>query len=203
MDLILVRHPPPDVASNVCYGRTDLPVDASRFDATVASMQARLVALLDGRTPVALHSSPLQRARRAADVLAASFGLPVTQDTRLAEMDFGAWEMQSWDAIGRHDLDAWANDVAGFSPPGGESARDIAVRVDAWARGLREGRTDGRAAKDAVHVAVAHAGPIRLHTATALRLPTTACLSWTLDFGGICRLHIADDGQARLIRWNG
>ncbi|MFK0378793.1 alpha-ribazole phosphatase family protein [Pandoraea sp. NPDC090278] len=203
MDLILVRHPQPDVASNVCYGRTDLPVDASRFDATVASMQARLVALLDGRTPVAIHSSPLQRARRAADVLAASFGLPVTQDARLAEMDFGAWEMQSWDAIDHHDLDAWARDVSGFSPPGGESARNIAVRVDAWARGLRGDGADEHTAKDAVHVAVAHAGPIRLHTATALRLPTTACLSWTLDFGGICHLHIADDAQARLVRWNG
>ncbi|VVE39422.1 Glucosyl-3-phosphoglycerate phosphatase [Pandoraea aquatica] len=198
-----MRHPPPDVAPNVCYGRTDLPVDASRFDATVASMQARLITLLDGRMPVAIHSSPLQRARRAADVLAASLELPVTQDARLAEMDFGAWEMQSWDAIDRHDLDAWAKDVSGFSPPGGESARDLAVRVDAWARGLLGDGVDEQAARDAVYVAVAHAGPIRLHTATALRLPTTACLSWALDFGGICHLRIADDGQARLMRWNG
>lgn len=196
-----MRHPPPDVAPGLCYGRTDLPVDAARFDASVAAMHARLATLLDGRTPVAIHSSPLQRARRAAEVMATSFGLRVVEDARLAEMDFGAWEMQPWDTIDRSDLDAWARDVTGFAPPGGESARDIVLRMDGWARGLRDLRR-AASAMDDVHVAIAHAGPIRLHTATALRMPTTACLSWSLDFGGICHLHLADDGHARLIRWN-
>ncbi|BDD90775.1 phosphoglycerate mutase [Pandoraea sp. NE5] len=195
MDLILMRHPPPDVASSVCYGQTDLPVDAARFDACVAAMRAGLAAQLDGRTPTAIHSSPLLRARRAADALATSFGVPVTEDARLAEMDFGAWEMRPWDNLDRRDLDAWARDIHGFSPPGGESARDVVLRMHAWARALRAGAND-------VHVAVAHAGPIRLHTATALRMPTTACLSWALDFGALCHLHVADDGHARLIRWN-
>lgn len=198
MDLILLRHPPPDVSAALCYGRTDLAVDAARFDATVASMRARLVHLLDGRTPTAIHSSTLQRARKAADVLATAFGVGVTEDERLAEMDFGAWEMQPWSGIDRHDLDAWARDVAGFAAPGGESARDVVLRMDAWASELRR----SACGSDAVHVAVTHAGPIRLHAATALRLPTTACLSWTLDFGAICQLHVADDGYARLIRWN-
>ncbi|WP_150615074.1 histidine phosphatase family protein [Pandoraea terrigena] len=198
MDLILMRHPPPDVASTVCYGRTDLRVDAARFDTCVAAMQARLVAQLEGRTPAAIYSSPLQRARCAADALAASFGLPVTEDVRLAEMDFGAWEMRPWDTLERNDLDAWARDINGFAPPGGESARDIVLRMAAWARGLR----DVACAAEDVHVAVAHAGPIRLHTATALRMPTTACLTWALDFGALCHLHVADDGHARLIRWN-
>ncbi|WP_449413425.1 histidine phosphatase family protein [Pandoraea soli] len=198
MDLILMRHPPPDVASSVCYGGTDLPVDAARFDACVAAMRAGLAAQLDGRTPTAIHSSPLQRARRAADALATSFGLPVMEDARLAEMDFGAWEMRSWDALDRRDLDAWALDINGFTPPGGESARDIVLRMNAWAMGL----CDAASAANEVHVAVAHAGPIRLHTATTLRMPTTACLSWALDFGALCHLHVADDGHARLIRWN-
>ncbi|QHE91450.1 alpha-ribazole phosphatase [Pandoraea fibrosis] len=201
MDLILMRHPPPDIAPGLCYGRTDLPVDAARFDASVAAMQAKLAALLDDRTPVAIHSSPLRRARRAAEVLATSFGLPVTVDERLAEMDFGTWEMQPWDAIDRNDLDAWARDVGGYAPPGGESARDIVLRMDAWARALRGAASATRDVHD-VHVVVAHAGPIRLHTATALRMPTTACLSWSLDFGGLCHLRLDDDGNARLLRWN-
>jgi alpha-ribazole phosphatase len=192
MDLILMRHPPPEVAAQVCYGRTDLPVDERRFDGAVAAMQDRLMAVLDARIPCVVHSSPLQRAWRAADVLAASLGVPVRQDARLSEMHFGAWEMQSWNAIDRNDLDAWADNVPGFSPPGGESARDIAVRMNAWASELQ----------GELHVAIAHAGPIRLHVATALRLPTTACLTWALDFGRLCHLHIPDDGRARLVRWN-
>ncbi|MGD1327711.1 histidine phosphatase family protein [Pandoraea pnomenusa] len=199
MDLILMRHPPPDVSPALCYGRTDLALDRTRFDATLASMRSRLASLLGVRAPVALHSSPLQRARRAADALALTFGLPVREDARLAEMDFGAWEMQPWDDIARHDLDAWARDVAGFRPPGGESARDVVLRMDAWLRTLG----DAACAPGDVHVVVAHAGPIRLHTATALGLPMTACLSWTLDFGGLCHLRLADDGQVRLVRWNG
>nr|WP_241014159.1 histidine phosphatase family protein [Pandoraea nosoerga] len=210
--MILMRHPPPSVAPNVCYGRTDLDVDPSRFDAAVASMQARLTALLDGRRPTAVHSSPLRRARRAAEGIAASFALPVTEDARLAEMHFGAWEMQPWAAIDRNALEDWARNVATFAPPGGESARDVVLRMDAWARAIARTASAASAmgamsamsvvSDEAVHVAVTHAGPIRLHVATALQMPSTACLPWTLDFGGICHLHVARDGRARLIHWN-
>ena len=192
-----MRHPPPDVATNVCYGRTDIAPRAADFDNAVAAMRTRLDAVLGGRTPRVIHSSPLRRARDAATVIAEAIGVPLQVDARLAEMNFGDWEMRLWDDIDRGALDAWAQDVAGFAPPGGESARDIVLRMNAWAR-----EACARSGRDDVHVAVAHAGPIRLHTATALGLPTTACLSWTLGFGGICHLHIAADGRARLIRWN-
>ena len=48
-------------------------------------------------------------------------------DARLAELDFGHWEMQSWDGIPRAEVDAWAADVAHYRPGGGESVagRDI------------------------------------------------------------------------------
>lgn len=200
MDLILLRHSPPDVAPGICYGQTDLPVDAAQFDACVAAMRENIMTWLDGRVPVAVHSSPLQRARSAANVIAESFDMPVTEDARLSEMHFGEWEMQRWDMLDRAQLDDWARDVAGFAPPGGESARDVVLRMDAWARAVRVAAT-ANAARD-VHIAVTHAGPIRLHTATALRLPTAACLSWALGFGAACELHFSDDGHARLIRWN-
>ncbi|MGC7406642.1 alpha-ribazole phosphatase family protein [Pandoraea pneumonica] len=201
MDLILLRHPPPDVAPGVCYGQTDLPVDASTFDATTAAMRQTLATLLGGRVPVAVHSSPLQRARKAAQAIAESFGMPVTEDDRLSEMHFGEWEMQPWDAIDRAQLDAWANDVAGFAPPGGESAHEVARRMAAWAKTALVAKSAD--ATREVHVAVSHAGPIRLHTAAALGLPPTTCLSWALDFGALCALRFSDHGQARLMRWNG
>ncbi|MFJ2992782.1 alpha-ribazole phosphatase family protein [Pandoraea sp. NPDC087047] len=198
MDLILMRHPPPEVATNVCYGRTDIAPLAAGFDVALAAMHARLGRVLGERKPTVIHSSPLRRARVAATVMADRFGVPLQVDERLAEMNFGDWELRAWDDIDRSALDAWAQDVAGFSPPGGESARDVALRMEAWAQALRAQASRS----DDVHVVVAHAGPIRLRTATALGLPTTACLSWALDFGGLCHLHIADDGQTRLIRWN-
>ncbi|VVE57232.1 Phosphoserine phosphatase 1 [Pandoraea anhela] len=192
-----MRHPPPDVASDVCYGRADVPPVEARLLPEIRGMVSRLHDVLEGRRPTAIHSSPLQRARRAAQAMAGELGLSLQIDARLAEMDFGAWEMRRWDDIDRTALDAWAADVCGFTPPGGECARDVLRRMDAWARALRSSATH-----DDVHLVVAHAGPIRLHTATALRLPTTACLAWTLDFGHLCHLRIAGDGRARLIRWN-
>lgn len=193
-----MRHPPPDVAPDVCYGSTDVPPVDTMLPFATNTMLRRLGNTLDGRRVTSIHSSPLYRARHAAQWMAGQLGLHLAVDERLAEMDFGAWEMRRWDDIDRKALDAWAADVCGYAPPGGECARDVVRRMDAWARALRAQATG----KDEVHVVVGHAGPIRLHTATTLRLPTAACLSWTLDFGHLCHLHIADDGQARLIRWN-
>ena len=50
-------------------------------------------------------------------------------DDRLAEMNFGDWEGRPWDSIPRLEIDAWAADVAGYAPPGGESPRDLQRRA--------------------------------------------------------------------------
>lgn len=50
-------------------------------------------------------------------------------DQRLAELHFGNWEGRRWDDIPRAELDAWAVDVAGYAPPGGESPRDLQRRA--------------------------------------------------------------------------
>ena len=52
----------------------------------------------------------------------------------LVELDFGAWEGTPWEAVPRDELNAWAADVWGYRPGGGESAAMAAGR---W-RGLVE-----------------------------------------------------------------
>ncbi len=59
-----------------------------------------------------------------------------TVDPRLAELNFGAWEGKPWDAVPRDELDAWAADVAGYAPPGGESPRDLQQRALAFVASL-------------------------------------------------------------------
>lgn len=68
------------------------------------------------------------------------------------EMNFGEWEMQSWDALPRDALDTWAADPLGFAPPGGESVMQMQARVLAF---LRE-----RAEDDLL--LVTHGGVIKL-----------------------------------------
>jgi len=121
MALILLRHTRPEGAEGLCYGRTDLPL-ADDF----AAEAARLARDLPPFTRIL--SSPLGRCLRLAQALAAARARPLSIDPRLAEMDFGRWEGQRWDAIARAELDLWAADLTGARPHGGESVAELAAR---------------------------------------------------------------------------
>lgn len=146
MQLILVRHPQPLVAPGVCYGRTDLAVAPEQLEQTRAALQATLPHGLP------LYSSPL---RRCAELAARLSPTPI-YDARLAEMDFGSWEMQPWDDIPRAAIDAWAGDVVYYQPGGGESVLRMAGRIAAFHADLQRQLGDGSA------IVVCHAGAMRL-----------------------------------------
>jgi alpha-ribazole phosphatase len=160
MRLILVRHPQPLVAPGVCYGSTDLPVAADE--------QARILALLSASLArsAPLFSSPLQRCAGLAALLDCT---SLTCDPRLAEMDFGAWEMRTWDHIPKAEIDAWAEDPIHYRPGGGESVLQMAARVAAFYEEVRR-------LPDEEAIVICHAGTIRLLSAchSGLPLPETA-----------------------------
>lgn len=153
MQLILVRHPAPDIASGLCYGRSDVPVAPIEL----ASVRASLQNSLPHQVPV--YSSPLSRCLQLATLLAQDLhaGTPQT-DARLMEMDFGAWEMQAWHDIERSTIDAWAADLVHYRPGNGENVLAMASRVQSFLQHLlRE--------QHATAIVVCHAGTIRLITA--------------------------------------
>jgi alpha-ribazole phosphatase len=159
MRLILVRHPQPQVAPGVCYGSSDLlaaPDDVERVHAALLAS-----ASIPPNTP--LYSSPLRR----CTALAYRLGTPKL-DARLAEMDFGAWELRSWDDIPRAEVDAWAADLARYRPGGGENVLEVAARVAAFYAEIL--RLHQQAA------IVCHAGTMRLLMAchAGLALPEIA-----------------------------
>ncbi len=99
-------------------GSTDVPLNA-----TGRAQAADAAVILAGRGITAVWSSPLQRARETADVVAAALGLPVTVDEGLREAGFGTHEgqvMGEW-------FTAWAAGEA--CPEGGESFADLSVRA--------------------------------------------------------------------------
>lgn len=149
MRLHLIRHPRPLIAAGLCYGRLDIA--AENPPALAAALQAELPPGLP------LWTSPLRRCRDLAALLHPAPRI----DARLAEMDFGAWEGRPWDAIPRPELDAWAADVAGYAPPGGESPRALLARALAFVQSL--------AVDEAV--VVTHAGVIRTLLAHSRKLP--------------------------------
>lgn len=122
--LWLVRHAAPLVAPGICYGRLDLAADAQ---ATQQAAQA-LARALPAR--VAVRHSPLRRCAQLAEALRALRPELISQpDARLQEMDFGTWEGRPWEALPRDELDAWAGDLNGYAPGGGEPLAAMLARV--------------------------------------------------------------------------
>lgn len=124
MALILLRHTEPVGHRGLCYGRMELdltesfPADAVRISEELPEIKAIL-------------SSPLTRALRLAEALAEARGLSVQVEPRLIEMHFGDWEGQNWSDVPRAELDAWAEDIETYRPPGGETVAEMAARVAA------------------------------------------------------------------------
>ena len=153
MQLYLIRHPQPEIATGICYGRSDLPL---RTPWTAETLRERLPA------GVKIVSSPLQRCASFAAALSSDF----STDVRLTELDFGAWEMQAWDVIPREQIDAWTADPLGFDGHGGESVAQMQARVRLALADL-----------DSDCVWVTHAGVMKLVLAELLALPQDEWLS--------------------------
>lgn len=168
MILHLIRHPRPLIAKGVCYGQLD--IEAENPETLLPGLRAQLPAGLP------LWSSPLRRCRALAEALhrAPEF------DARLMELDFGDWEGRPWDDIPRPALDAWAADLTGFAPPGGESADMLRARLVDFLADC--------AVPEAV--LVTHAGVIRQLHAEAEQVPLAALLTRPVAYGGysLCRI---------------
>lgn len=182
MTLWLVRHAQPLAAEGLCYGATDLVADA---EATYAAAEA-LARVLPQDTVV--RSSPLRRCLQLAEALQALRpDLAHQGDARLAEMDFGAWEGQRWDALPRSAFERWMADFAAHRCGGGESVTDLMVRV---AAAFEEARATG-----GEQVWITHAGVVRAARllARGIALPRVAA-DWPVEglaFGAWDRIALA------------
>lgn len=200
MDVVLIRHARPAVAEGICYGSLDLELAQPTTPAP-----AGMAAALGGRAPVRIIASPLARAVQTAALLREAWpagwpeatALPAVElEPALREMDFGAWEGRPWDGIARAQLDAWAADLLGARPHGGESAGNALARVAGWADALA---ADG-AGQGCIWV-VCHAGPMRMLAAHWLGLPLARTLGWPIGFGASAGFRLGA-GAPVLGWWN-
>jgi probable phosphoglycerate mutase len=168
-------------------GRADIPLsDAGR--AQVAAWQ--LPAAIAEAKVVA---SPLARALETARLLTA--GEPRVEPD-LIEMDWGAWEGRTFDELRAELGPVYAlSESLGvdYRPPGGESPRDVQVRVERWFAGLPEG--------EGPVVAVTHQGVLRALVAklTGWDMVSKPPVKLLPD-----RVHLfeAERGHVRAVEWN-
>jgi broad specificity phosphatase PhoE len=181
--LILIRHGESVAnAQGLISGRSD----ASLTEKGVA--QACAVRQLLHDPVLALRTSPLSRAQDTAALL--GMDVPAEIDDRWIEVDYGEYEGQPLRDIPAAVWQEWRRDP-GFRPVGGETLREVDVRVLAVCEELFA--TDGHGARDARGdvVVVSHVTPIK--AAVAWALGTGVELSW--------RLHLLTASVTR-IGWN-
>ena len=192
----VLRHARPLVQEGICYGRYNMPADAA---ATRAAAQAFARHWLNanrcdtaaggtgitgaaaagagaGDLQVQLWCSPLQRCQQLAhalQALLADAGVGVQMQTKqaLAEMDFGRWEGQPWQALPADEWERWMGNFADYRVGGGESTRAILQRVHGAAR----------------------------DTAAALAADAALRIVWVSHAGVICALHWLQS-QGRLLQ---
>ncbi len=187
MALVLIRHPQPEVAAGICYGKTDLllrepaTLSAQEIDGRLSQQTAHNSTLR--QAPSHMTCSPLRRCAELGAALAAVHqNAALTFDTRLQELDFGNWEMQPWDSIGKSAMDAWI--ASGFDAHhGGESLEALDNRVASW---LHDVQTTYAA--DQTLWVITHAGVIRSILRQRKICSFDESLAWPIGYGQFIEL---------------
>jgi probable phosphoglycerate mutase len=144
--LYYVRHGETDFNSEGrLQGRRDTVLNAhGRRQAAECGVLLHDLFVRDRRRPGDFEyvSSPLKRARETMEILRATLGLEPHDyeiDARLVEIAYGEWEgltLPEIDAQNAGILTQRERDKWDFAPPGGESYRQLATRIDDWYRSL-------------------------------------------------------------------
>src|SRR5262245_59057314 len=139
-------------------------------------------------------TSPLMRCVETAALLGAP---DAAREPRLVEMDWGAWEGETLVALrSRLGEEMRENEGRGldFRPEGGESPREVALRLKSW---LREIGADG-----VPTLAVTHRGVIRAVLAEASGWDMTGKPPAKLDWNAAHLFAVDAAGRPQILQLN-
>jgi broad specificity phosphatase PhoE len=157
----LLRHGEPAI-----FGRLNgrLPgVGLSAKGRAEAAMQAGRLA---GEKIEAIYSSPMQRTRETAEILAERLGLSIRYREDVIEIDYGEWTGLTFDQIRRDERwQMWSRSRGIAAIPGGESWRQVQERVVGALFDLQQAHPDGSVA------IVSHGDVIKAALLFALGMP--------------------------------
>lgn len=152
-----------------------------------------------------LFSSPLQRCLLPAQRLSQRLALPLIEDSRLREIDFGDWDGQLYATVWQHSqqqvLDFW-NDPEASPPPGGEPLQGLKSRLHEFVgqqlwRMLQPQPQSAinltKSATDRYVLCLCHGGVIRTLLAQLLGMPFAAAQKTSVDYGSLTRIELYRD----------
>ena len=162
--VLLVRHGQTPTTGSVLPGRAPGLHLSDRGRAQAERVATRLTELASA--PVAIYSSPLERARETAAPIARALGLRTRSDRGLLECDFGAWTGQSLSRLRRtREWRAVQHAPSTFTFPDGESFAAMQRRIWLTIERLVETHRG-----DSI-VLVSHADPIKAAVTFAQGVP--------------------------------
>lgn len=177
MKILLVRHGITDLhTGDRFWGRTDMPLSRAGIR-QAEQLHDRLAAeKLD-----AVYASPLRRASRTAEIIAAGHNITVTSRDDLSECDFGEVEGLTFDEI-QVRYPALAEELrlrktGAF--PGGETIEQLNDRVLSFLKTLEIHRPEQTL------LVVAHGGPVRLLICNLLGLGPEHWVQFRVDYASL------------------
>jgi broad specificity phosphatase PhoE len=166
-------------------GSRDVPLD----DAGHARAEA-LARLLAAHPITAVYTSPMERARATAALIAAPHRQDVRIERAFADMRFGAWEGLTADEVATRFPDAWTTwreAPATLTAHGGEPVDHVAERVAGAIGRLQHAHTGETV------VVVTHAIAVRLIALAALGLGSDRLWSVDASPAGVTELEYSRD----------
>ncbi len=179
MKLTLIRHIKTSAPEGMCYGQTDVALPQGH-----ETIHAQLAEQLKDEAFDALYASPLQRCALLANTIAG--GRPVILDDRLKELNFGEWERRMWSEIEKlPESKEFFNDYFNVAPPGGESFREMMLRIKAFYDELLQSNPEKHV------LVVSHGGPIRIINAIVSGLAIKNIFDCKVSYAEILQHNIS------------
>ncbi len=174
MEIYLIRHTTPKIEKDICYGQSDIDV-TDNFDKEVS----KILKQVEFNETTKVYSSPLKRCFK----LAQKFSENVLIDDRLLEINFGKWELQSWNSIPRAESDPWMSDFVNVTIPDGESYLDLAARANSFFEEIKLQKCEKL-------IVVTHAGVIRTILSKINNIPLVKSFDIKVGYGQVFKIEL-------------
>ncbi|QQX79375.1 histidine phosphatase family protein [Shewanella sp. KX20019] len=202
--VILLRHGACE-GGNILRGHTDVMLSFAGKE----QLNMALSTLLESKTCLAAQnkiadlvvSSSLLRCAIPAKALAEQYDIDFVEQSAFMELNFGAWDGQSFNALYQQHgkaLDAYWADPWRHAPPNGETMQAFEDRIDtAWQSLVEQHR--GK-----VILLLTHGGVMRHLMAKSLGLKQCAGIysALKLPYAATVVIDILDDGQQQYLSLN-
>lgn len=181
--IYLVRHTEIYNPNKLCFGQSEIPLEEN-FTVSFDWISDHL-ALSENAS---FYTSPLRRCTKLSDYLSNGNS---QADARIIELNFGAWEMKSWEEIPEKEIAQWKDDFVNYHIKNGESFNDLNDRAISFYQEICEKENE----EDVV--IVTHASVIRSIISYVLDFPLEKIFNVQVDYSSISGLSY-NDGISKL-----